>query len=105
MREEWGAESPLTSSGAAASALCRIMCSANERGGAAAAPLFFLTPGEAIGADTLGMANFLREYGSRIYNAEKNTGAYAFAFNSFQRAFFPFEYRAPSTVLGQSKNS
>jgi hypothetical protein len=46
------------------------------------------------------MANFMREYGTRLYNAEKNTGAWRFAFNAFQRAFFPPEYRCPLAVLG-----
>ena len=50
-----------------------------------------------------GMANFLREWGCRLYNAEKNTGSPRFAFNAFQRAFFPFELRAPLSVLGGAK--
>ena len=65
-----------------------------------AAPLTLTCPEDAVVADVVGMANFLREYGPRIYNAEKNTGHYAFAFNAFQRAFFPAEYRAPSATIG-----
>jgi hypothetical protein len=51
-------------------------------------------------ADPLGMANFMREYGTRLYNAEKNTGVARFAFNTFQRSFFPPEYRCPVSVIG-----
>lgn len=57
-------------------------------------------PYDAVVSDVLGMANFLREYGTRLANAEKNTGSYTFAFNAFQRAFFPLEYRAPTSVIG-----
>jgi hypothetical protein len=57
-------------------------------------------PRDAVAADVVGTANFLREYGSRIGNAEKNTGRQAYAFSSLQRAFFPPEYRAPFATLG-----
>jgi hypothetical protein len=43
----------------------------------------------------------LRPHSSR----EKNTGSYAYAFNSFQRAFFPAELRAPFATLGKAKDS
>jgi hypothetical protein len=59
----------------------------------------------AVMDDILGCAGFLREYGTRLSNAEKNTGKFAFAFNAFQRAFFPLEFRAPLSVIGSSKNS
>ncbi len=42
----------------------------------------------------------MREYGTRLYNAEKNTGNARFAFNTFQRRFFPPEYRCPTSVIG-----
>ncbi|RYY34499.1 hypothetical protein EON62_03250 [archaeon] len=54
--------------------------------------------------DILGLANFLREFGCRLDNAEKNTGAARFAFNVFQRAFFPYEYKCPLTVLGNAES-
>jgi len=57
-------------------------------------------PYDTVVSDIVGMANFLREYGTRLGNAEKNTGTYAFAFSAFQRAFFPAEYRAPTSVIG-----
>jgi hypothetical protein len=57
-------------------------------------------PDEAVAADVVGMANFCREYGPRLANAEKNTGAYFFAFNWAQRMFFPPHYRAPATTIG-----
>ena len=57
-------------------------------------------PENTVTSDHGGMANFLREYGTRLYNAEKNTGAALFAFNAFQRAFFPPEYRCPTSVIG-----
>jgi hypothetical protein len=59
----------------------------------------------AVMDDILGCAGFLREYGTRLSNAEKNTGKFAFAFNAFQRAFFPLEFRAPLSVIGSSKQS
>jgi hypothetical protein len=57
-------------------------------------------PDEAVAADVVGMANFLREYGPRISNAEKNTGSYYYAFNALQRAFFPSQFQAPRTTIG-----
>jgi len=57
-------------------------------------------PDEAVAADVVGMANFLREYGPRLANAEKNTGSYYYAFNALQRAFFPFQFQAPKTTIG-----
>jgi hypothetical protein len=57
-------------------------------------------PDEAVAADVVGMANFCREYGPRLANAEKNTGAYFFAFNWAQRMFFPPYYRAPAATIG-----
>ena len=59
----------------------------------------------AVMDDILGCAGFLREYGTRLGNAEKNTGKFQFAFNAFQRAFFPLEFRAPLSVIGSSKHS
>ena len=57
-------------------------------------------PDEAVAADVVGMANFCREYGPRIANAEKNTGASVYAFNALQRAFFPTHLQAPRTTIG-----
>jgi hypothetical protein len=57
-------------------------------------------PDEAVAADVVGMANFCREYGPRIANAEKNTGAAVYAFNALQRAFFPTHLQAPRTTIG-----
>jgi len=58
---------------------------------------------EAVGADVVAMANFMREWGSRLANAEKNTGAARFAFNQLQLLFFPLEYRCPTSVLGAAE--
>ena len=57
-------------------------------------------PDQAVAADVVGMANFCREYGPRIANAEKNTGAFFYAFNGLQRAFFPAHLQAPRTTIG-----
>jgi hypothetical protein len=51
------------------------------------------------------MAGFFREYGTRLANAAKNTGKFAYAINAFQRAFFPPELRAPTSTLGSSAHS
>ena len=64
---------------------------------------FLSVPDDAVCADGLLMANFMREWGSRLANAEKNTGSDCFAFNTFQRSFFPVEYRCPLSVLGHSE--
>jgi hypothetical protein len=58
-----------------------------------------------VAADVVGTANFFREYGSRLGNAEKNTGRAAYAFSALQRAFFPPELRAPTSTLGSSAHS
>lgn len=79
-RDAWGPQSPLAVAGTVGPALARLAAgngvgtSAGRLVAAAGGPLAMREPAEAVGADTLGMANFLREYGSRIYNAEKNTG-------------------------------
>ena len=59
-----------------------------------------VSPLNAISSDPLEMANFVREWGSRLANAEKNTGEARFAFNAFQRAFFPPEFKCPLSVIG-----
>ena len=64
-----------------------------------------VSPLNAIASDPLEMANFIREWGSRLANAEKNTGAARFAFNAFQRAFFPVEYRCPISVMSSAVQS
>ena len=79
-RDAWGPQSPLAVAGAAGPTLARIITGSNIGSAAGrlvaavGGPLSMREPAEAVGADTLGMANFLREYGARIYNAEKNTG-------------------------------
>jgi hypothetical protein len=55
--------------------------------------------------DILGMAGFAREYGTRLSNAEKNTGKWRYAINTFQRAFFPPELRPPTGTCGSSAMS
>jgi len=48
------------------------------------------------------MANFMREFGARLANAEKHTGAARFAFNACQRAFFPPGLKCPLSVIGNA---
>jgi Cd2+/Zn2+-exporting ATPase len=55
----------LPPAGSTAGALCRAALG----GGAGVAPFSFASHDEAVGADVVGMANFLREYGTRIWNA------------------------------------
>jgi hypothetical protein len=57
-------------------------------------------PDYTASGDVVGMANFMREYGTRLYNAEKNTGTARFAFNYLQRMLFPPEYQCPPSVAG-----
>ena len=44
------------------------------------------------------------QYGTRLYNAEKNTGVPRFAFNAFQRMLFPPEFRCPPSVMGNAES-
>jgi hypothetical protein len=62
-----------------------------------------MTPLTAVASDPLEMANFIREWGCRLANTEKNTGSARFAFNAFQRAFFPLEYKCPVSVIGNNQ--
>jgi hypothetical protein len=66
----------------------------------APASVRLLDPRAAVAGEPLEMANFMREFGARLANAEKNTGAARFAFNAFQRAFFPPELKCPLSVIG-----
>lgn len=59
-----------------------------------------LSTEEAVSSDVVGMSAFMREHGTRLANAQKNTGTYRYAFNIFQRQFFPQEYKAPYSVMG-----
>lgn len=94
--------SSAASSGSSSGATVAAALAAAAHLAAAGVPLTALIaqPDDAVCSDVLGMANFMREYGTRLSNAEKNTGTYKFAFNAFQRAFFPVEYRAPLSVIG-----
>jgi hypothetical protein len=68
-----------------------------------AASMRLTTPDLALCSDPLVMANFMREWGSRLANTQKNTGAARFAFNHFQRRFFPPEYQCPTSVMGSGE--
>ena len=59
----WGG--PVAAAGGAACALCRVGAGFDGGGGG----LAFCASDECVGADALGMASFLREYGTRIYIA------------------------------------
>jgi len=65
----------------------------------APASVRLLDPRAAVAGETLEIANFMRGFGARLANAEKNTGAARFALHAFQRAFFPPELRCPLSVI------
>lgn len=50
--------------------------------------------------DTLAAAQTLRRHGVRLEVCRKNVGKPAFAFNSFQVALLPRQYRPPASTLG-----
>lgn len=56
-----------------------------------------------VSAQPLKMANIMREKGSRLANAQKNTGVEKFAFNTLQRSLFPVEYQCPVAVMGKAE--
>ena len=47
--------------------------------------------------------DLLRSYGTRIRNAEKNTGVPQYMFNSLQNQFLPQQLKAPKYNRGHGK--